>query len=344
LRVLRPHLGKDVEYFTTGSRSESEASGAAVVRVVRDSWRFAQVLKRGSYDIVHLNPSIGSKALLRDGVLLLVAKSFRKAVVVFTHGWDPDCERALSKHFSGLFRFVFGRADAFIVLSKEFKNRLRALGYEKAVFIHGAPIDDELLDYVQQPPPSRCAGDGGRTFKILFLARVEKEKGIYEALDAYRLVKDRNPFVSLTIAGDGSHFTRAVQYASDQQLADVSFVGYVEGNAKCEVFRRSDAYLFPSYSEGLPLSVLEAMACGLPVVTSAVGGLCDFFENGAMGFSTESRDPAVLANLMERLVRDPELCSKIRRLNHRYVRDNFTAQRIASRLEGIYRRVLNGAD
>jgi glycosyltransferase involved in cell wall biosynthesis len=344
MRVLRPHLGKDVEYFTTGSRSEREAVRAAMFRVVRDSWRFAQVLKRGSYDIVHLNPSICSKALLRDGLLLLIAKSFRKAVVVFTHGWDQDCEQALSKHFSGLFRFVFGRADAFIVLGNEFKNRLRRLGYEKEVFVHGAPIDDELLDYFQQTPPSTCAGGAGRKFKILFLARVEKEKGIYEALEAYRLLKDRYPFVSLTIAGDGSHSSRAVQYASDQQLVDVSFVGYVEGSAKCEVFRRSDAYLFPSYSEGLPLSVLEAMACGLPVVTSAVGGLRDFFQDGAMGFSTESRNPAVLADLLDRLVRDPELCSTISRLNHKYVRDHFTAQRVASRLEGIYSRVLNGPD
>jgi glycosyltransferase involved in cell wall biosynthesis len=239
---------------------------------------------------------------------------------------------------------VFGRADAFIVLGNEFKNRLLRLGYEKEVFIHGAPIDDELLDYVQPPPLSRCTGGGGRKFRVLFLARVEKEKGIYEALEAYRLLKDRYPFVSLTIAGDGSHFNRAVQYASDQQLFDVSFVGYVEGSAKCEVFRRSDAYLFPSYSEGLPLSVLEAMACGLPVVTSAVGGLRDFFEDGAMGFSAESRDPAVFADLLERLVRDPELCSTISRFNHKYARDHFTAQRVASRLEGIYRRVLNGAD
>jgi glycosyltransferase involved in cell wall biosynthesis len=86
------------------------------------------------------------------------------------------------------------------------------------------------------------------------------------------------------------------------------------------------------------------MACGLPVVTSAVGGLRDFFEDGAMGFSTETRDPAVLANLMEKLVRYPELCSKIGRLNQKYVRDHFTAQRVASGLAGIYSRVLNGAD
>jgi glycosyltransferase involved in cell wall biosynthesis len=238
---------------------------------------------------------------------------------------------------------VFGRADAFIVLGNEFKNRLRRLGYEKEVFIHGAPVDDELLDFVHRPP-LRCTGDGGRKFKILFLARVEKEKGIYEALEAYRLLKERYPFVSLTIAGDGSHYSRTVQYTRDQQFVDVSFTGYVEGKAKCEVFRQSDAYLFPSYSEGLPLSVLEAMACGLPVVTSAVGGLRDFFEDGAMGFSTESRDPAVLADLLDRLVRDPELCSTISRLNHKYARDHFAAPRVASRLGRIYGRVLNATD
>jgi glycosyltransferase involved in cell wall biosynthesis len=341
LRVVRPHLPNNVQYLTVGSRFNDERVDRAAFRVVRDSWRFANMLRHGSYDLVHLNPSIYPKALVRDGLLLLIAKALRKSVVVFAHGWDDACERTLSTHLFHLFRLIYGRADAFIVLGNDFKKRLRLLGYERAVFVQGAPIEDELLDDCQK---QGCASRQGNKFNILFLARVEKEKGIYEALETYRLLKEKHPFASLTVAGDGSQLSGAVQFASDRQLADVSFTGHVEGSAKYQVFRTADAYLFPSYAEGLPISVLEAMAYGLPIVTRAVGGLRDFFQDGVMGFLTESQEPRVLASLLNRLICDPGLRSNIGLFNRKYARREFTSSQVAARLEEVYRFLLAGAD
>ena len=170
-------------------------------------------------------------------------------------------------------------------------------GYEKAVFVQAAPVDDELLADVRRKPIRDCASVEHGRFNILFLARIEKAKGIYEALDAYALLKSSHPSASLTIAGDGWDLGGAKRYADSRMLADVFFLGHVEGSAKFASFRSADAYLFPSYTEGLPISVLEAMAYGLPVVTCAVGGLCDFFEDNRMGFITQSHDPQVLASL-----------------------------------------------
>jgi len=309
--------------------------------VVRESWQLLRTLSHGSYDIVHLNAPFYPKAVLREGAFLLIAKALRKAVVVLVHGWDDGCERV---YLSRLFRLVYARADAFIVLGNEFKNRLRRLGYDGTVFVHGAPIEDELLQYCQHQRLPRCTRGGSPKFNILFLARVEKEKGIYEAIETYRILKKEHPFVSLTVAGVGSQHNNAIQYASTRQLPDVSFVGLVERTAKYEVFKRADAYLFPSYSEGLPLSVLEAMACGLPIVTCAVGGLRDFFQDGGMGFMSESRDPTILASLLSRLISDPDLCSRISLFNHKYARDRFAAPQVAALLEEVYRFILEGAD
>ena len=344
MRNLRSCLPDEVQYFTVGSRSDNERLDATLLRVVRDAWRFAHTLRHGSYDVVHLNPSLLPKSLLRDGVLLVIAKALGKAVVVFVHGWDDACERVLSTRLLRLFRLVYGRADAFIVLGNEFKKRLRLLGYEGTIFVQGAPIEDELLADCQQQRVRRCVRGSFPKFTVLFLARVEKEKGIYEALDAYRLLKQEHPFVSLIVAGNGSQLNLAVRYACSRHLDDVSFIGHVEQGAKYEAFRMADAYLFPSYTEGLPISVLEAMAYGLPVVTCAVGGLRDFFQDGRMGFMTESPDPKVLASLMSRLIREPSLCSRMSLLNRNYALDHFTSKQIADRLEGVYRFVFDGAD
>ena len=146
------------------------------------------------------------------------------------------------------------------------------------------------------------------------------------------------------MAGDGRELKAARQYACTHQITDVSFIGHVECEEKRKAFQTANAYLFPSYHEGLPLSVLEAMAFGLPIVTCDVGGLPDFFENGAMGFITEDRDPEVLASLLGRLVSDPALCAKISLFNRNYARMHFTASQIATRIEQIYRVVLGVPD
>jgi glycosyltransferase involved in cell wall biosynthesis len=109
--------------------------------------------------------------------------------------------------------------------------------------------------------------------------------------------------------------------------------------AKRQAFQNADAYLFPSWTEGLPISVLEAMAQGLPLVACAVGGLPDFFQDGRMGFLTDRRDPEVLASLMSRLILNPGLCSSIARFNRTYAREHFRPTHIAARLEDIYRSV-----
>lgn len=343
LRILKPHLHEEVDYFTVGSRSEHEGAGAGLVRMAGDSWRFAVTLARGRYDIVHLNPSIGPKALIRDGILLLIAKVLRKTVVVFAHGWDRRCQRALGTYFSRPFRWVFGRADCFIVLGNCFKESLRTLGYRRSVFVEGAPLDDELLHDSEQPPRRTWNRDTAREFTILFLARVEKEKGIYEALEAHRLVNRKYPFVSLMVAGDGGELDGAVRYAATRQLASVRFAGRLGVAGKCEAFRAADLYLFPSYNEGLPLSVLEAMAFGLPVITSAAGGLSEFFQHGEMGFMTENLDPEILASFINRLITDPDLCSRMSEFNRNYASRNCRGPQIAARLEGIYRFAHEGA-
>jgi glycosyltransferase involved in cell wall biosynthesis len=336
LRVVRPHLNDDVEYLTVGARSDHESSPEVLLRLLKDCGRFTRAMTRGGHAIVHLNPSLGSKALVRDGLLLLIAKIFRKTVLVFTHGWDEKCEQLIQKHFRTLFNSVYGRADAFIVLGSQFKERLRVAGYEKTVFVEGAPVDDRLLTDVRRSPVrARAHTEFGR-FNVLFLARVEKSKGIYNALDAYALLKTQHPFVSLTVAGDGGELGDAKRYAGSQKLPDVFFLGHVEGSAKFACFRSADAYLFPSYTEGLPISVLEAMAYGIPVVTCAVGGLRDFFENGRMGFITESHDPLVFSSLLGRLSEQPALCRRIAIFNRRYAAKHFAAARIAAELQDVY--------
>ena len=336
--LLKDHFRSEIRYFPVGSRSDGEGLRVSLPRMLLDSLRFAKALRSEPVDLVHLNPSLGSKALVRDGILLLLAKLSGSTTVVFVHGIDRRGGSELFlRRFFGL---VYNQADAFIVLSTEIKDKLIAWRCKPQIFVHTAPVDEVLT---RPLPPSRSRDnelESPRPFHILFLARIERSKGIYEAVDAYRLLRREFPFLSLTVAGDGSELPAIRNLVADQKLPGVSFAGFVTGAQKLSLLHSANAYLFPSHFEGLPLSVLEAMACGLPVVASAVGGLRDFFVDGQMGFLSDDQNPETLCRLLRRLILNADLCSTIGRFNRAYASEHFGARRVALGIDAVYRRVL----
>lgn len=330
-QVLRPHFGPDVEYFTVGMRQHNSGRLRNLWRMVADYWCYSHKLIKGGFDLVHLNASLGSKSVLRDAVFLLLAKAFRKKVLVFVHGWDLSLENRIEHGFLFLFRLTYFRTDAFVVLASAFKETLQRWGYSRTVFLETTLVNDR--DFSCGEPTA------GFPLSILFLSRVEKEKGVYVVLEAFRTLKKRHPALHLIFAGDGSELPAVRAYVQNHDIRDVDFTGYVRGEEKMACFMRSAVFVFPTFGEGMPTCVLEAMACGLPVVTRPVGGLADFFEDGKMGFLTTSLSPGDFVPLLERLVVEPELRAQIGAYNLAYADEHFRASRVAQRLLAIYHSV-----
>jgi len=338
-KTLHDHLKAVVEYFTVGSRTPGHGSGADLMRVLKDYWHFYRQVKLHEPDLVHLNPSLGDKALLRDGVFLIIAKLLRRRVVVFIRGWDFNCEQAIRKRYSFLFRLVYFRADAFIVLASRFKSMLADLGYDKPIYLETTVVSNEAFSH--ERTRSVDARAGHERLNILFLSRVERAKGVYEAVEAFGIVRAKYPCITMTVAGDGSELENLKAYVKSHGIENVKFVGWVSGEAKCDAFANADVYLFPSWGEGMPNSVIEAMAYGLSVITRPVGGIADFFEDGKMGSLTESRDPDVLARLLEQLIEDPARRQAIAHYNRRFAKQHFAASVVAARLTDIYRKSID---
>jgi len=289
---------------------------------------------------VHLNPSLSTTSLLRDGLFLLLAVISGKKTLVFFRGWHRDIEQSInnSRILRGVFRNVFTKADALIVLSQEFCLTLRRWGLKNPVYIETTAVDDNLLYKAGDSSKSELSSP----VKLLFLARMEQEKGVETVLESYSILLESGCTVTLTIAGDGPMLNTARDYVEEHDLHGVRFAGHVTGLKKAEVFHNSDIYLFPSFhGEGMPNSVLEAMACGLPVVTRKVGGLSDFFMNGKMGYMTDSTDPKVFAELTAKLINEPKRISSISRFNARFAKVHFLSYRVAERLEKIHEDILN---
>jgi glycosyltransferase involved in cell wall biosynthesis len=342
-RCVRPHLPADVEYFVIGARARDAGSLRNWLRMFRDYGDFIAKLRAKKYDVVHLNPSFVPKAIVRDALFLLIAKAFRTKVIVFWRGWNESFARVVGKYLRRLFRLIYSKADAFIVLSSDFEARLAEMGIRKPIFRETTVVADEVIARIDVRSVMAKRKERGGDFHILFLSRIEESKGIYIALDTLRLLRERNLPVMMTVAGDGGEAARAQRYAERNRIEAVEFPGYLNGDAKHMAFSRADMYFFPTcHGEGMPNSLLEAMAYGLPVVARSVGGIRDLLVDGKMGFLTESLSCAVFADLIEALIKDSAMRDKMGGDNHRFVVERCMASSVAKRLQSVYSTVLSG--
>ncbi|MFT5726126.1 MAG: glycosyltransferase involved in cell wall biosynthesis [Desulforhopalus sp.] len=295
----------------------------------------------GDLNMVHINPSLGNKSFWRDGIFAFQAKKNKHPLLVFFHGWDHDFAQTIEKRYLRFFKNTYAKADGFIVLASEFKEKLRQWGVKAPIFVETTTVDEQLLQsFSLAKKHSELLSHVN--INILFLSRLDKEKGILETINAIKILIDRDYKIKLTIAGDGIVRKEAEDLTTKLGLSDqVTFIGHVSGQNKIDTFRHNIIYCFPtSYGEGLPISVLEAMAFGMPVVTTTVGGLKDVFHDGKMGYFTESIAPNHIAEQLEKLIMNSKLSKQISEYNYHYAQENFMASKVAARIADIYQHII----
>lgn len=337
--ALTPHFHHSVTYFTYGSRGKKEGKAEQGLRLLMDYWRFFKDLGQGGYQVVHLNPSMSRKPFFRDMIFMCLAKWRCKPTVVFWHGWDWKFLSQVESKYMGFFRQSFGKADAMIVLSSEMEKALQRIAPALKVYRKTTCPDTSLAEGLDAEKIANRYR-GGRPLRLLFLARLEREKGIFECLYAFEALKKTYPGLSLCIAGDGAASASVRQYIGEKQLSDVEMLGFISGLKKKAALLESDIYLFPSYyPEGLPVSLLEAMSCGLPVLTTDVGGIKDEFVEGRMGFFVPPRDEKALISKLRYLLHRPTAMKEIALFNYRYANNKYAAAKVAQDIETVYQEV-----
>lgn len=307
-----------------------------------DQFRFRMAMKEFKPKLIHLNPSLGLKSFFRDGLFALQAKQMGYPVLVFWHGWDKRFELQVERKLRSFFSATFGKADCFVVLASDFKRKLRKWGVSVPIFLETTSVADGLLDgFVVEEKWSQPKQI--KSFKILFLARLERAKGVFETIHSFKLLIDKQLPISLTIAGDGKIRSELEEYARNLDLRhpQINFTGDIRGEAKKKVLSEHHIYCLPSYGEGLPCTVLEAMAFGMPIVTRSVGGLADVFEDGIMGAFVLGKGAAEIATCIEKIITDRERMAVMGRYNASYAREHFMASVVARRLAKIYESILS---
>lgn len=326
---LKEFWTANVKYNTVGRRSEKGCSGK--YWLPWDIVKFVFKLFTFCPDVVLVNPSLGNAALKRDFLFMNIARCLGFKVAVFIHGFNLDYAQKVDKPWICK---NLNRASLIFVLAKLFKETLGSWGIETPIVLATTKVNDNLIRNF------KISQRIGNVKNILFLARVEEEKGIYIVLKIYEILKKEFPFLTLSIVGGGSKLDDVREYTVNNRLADVRIAGPLSGNDLIREFEMADLYLFPSYGEGMPTSVLEAMAFGLPVFTRYVGGLSDFFLNEKMGFITDSLEPQVYVAAIKTYILNPNRVTYTASFNHFYACEHFMASKVAQSIENQLRSIL----
>lgn len=311
-----------VEYIVT------HGDGARLERVaiaVKGLRRFGERLARERRVAVHLHTAARGN-FWRDLPYMLAAIAAGRPLLLQIHGagferFYDGCD-SLAR---SLIRSILNRAAAVIVATDSRRSWVRSICRNaNAVTV---PNPAAGIDVARAPE---------RRNMILFLGKLQQSKGIFDLLQAVAEVRSAVPDVKLVCAGDGERIAVARQ-AERLGIADaVKFTGWVGPSGKRALLENAALFALPSYDEALPMSLLEAMGAGVPVIASPVGGIQEVVVDGVTGFLVAPGDTRTLERVLARLLTDRLLAERIGAAGRQSVRLRYSPERAVPRIEALY--------
>ena len=271
----------------------------------------------------------------RKTIVTWLARAFGCPVLIHMHGSQfEQFHDGCGPRRRAIIRRVLQAVEAVVVLSEHGRNVVErvAPGVKAEVihnFVNAARIRAECASVGVARAPNR----------ILFLGQVGRRKGVHDLLTALTGVIKSVPDARLTAAGSGE-IDGLRRLAADLGVeSHVEFPGWVDGRDKIRLLAEATVYALPSYNEGMPVSVLEAMAAGLPVISTPVAGIPEIVRDGSEGLLVPPGAPDKLAAAIILLLRDPEVAKMMGEHAMCRIDSRFVASTELLRLERLYQRL-----
>lgn len=288
-------------------------------------------LRNESYDLVHVVSSAGH-GIVRDWLFVKLIKRYRAAAVVHYHcGTIPHHLQT-----AGVLRWfltrVFRLSDQIVVLDEATRLAVVQAGCETVVKIGNPynPMIDTLVSDASKRLPAT----------LLFVGHVVPEKGIRELLQAVREL----PQVRLQCFGpeDRQFHTELIRYVTEHDLQDrVTFYGL---RPSIDIFTemcRATLFVLPTYTEGFPFVIVEAMACGCPILSSPVGAIEEMLtsEGEVQGLLVAPRDPEGLRSAIEQCLAHPEVATACALRAQQKARENYSLEAVMGQLVTMWNSI-----
>ena len=291
---------------------------------------FIGLLLRGRMQLLHAQTS-SRASFWRKSIFILPALVARRPVIVHVHGseFQEFYRKECGPIRQWCVRWMLNRVARVVVLSSQWG----AFVHEIAPRANVVRIFNPISTQANVAAPQAQKDPKG----LLFLGRFGRRKGIFDLLRAMTIVRRSVPDVKLRCGGDGD-IEGVKARAAELGVTDcVEVLGWVSGVHKQRELSRASVYVLPSYAEGLPMGILEAMAAGLPTVATTVGGIPDAIDDGRDGFLVRAGDSDALADRIIRLLQDSTLRAQMASAAREKAISRFSADRVIAEVEELYR-------
>lgn len=340
-QLFSSNLAQEFEllHFQVGSEGNNETILTKLWRLLTGPIFLLLFLLRHRPEIVQLNTSLEPKSYWRDLAFLCVSKMLNRRVVYQVHGGAlPEEFFANSTLLTALLRRVLAWPDVVVLLAEvELAAYRRFVPAQRLVVI---PNAIETGNLVRRTLVEVNSGQ----LHLAYVGRLAKNKGVFEAIEAFAKLITQGHDLRLTVAGAGPDELHLKELVRKLNLEGrVHFSGPVFEEDKDALWCSVDIFVFPTYHrEGLPYALLESMAAGAVPVTTRVGAIPDVLQDGVHGLLVMSKDVDMLAQALARLVGDRTLLLRLAQAGRARVLEQYTVARLAHDFKQLYTNLLGG--
>lgn len=341
-------------HFELGKKDKEKGGWHRIGALLGRYWDWKKMLAEHPDAVIHYNFPLSKPSILRDPWFIRYAIRHHRKMVVHVHGGLFLTAPKIPFYLERIMRWVFGQELPFIVLSDmEREILVERFGARE---VYSLPNCVDLKDaeaYARESEEASLSEDNLRDtnmasthhqalrqpLRIGYLGRIEPNKGMTELLIAcQRLKKEGLPF-QLVIAGkeqtEGEYLPQFDQWLGDS----FEYVGLVSGQTKCDFLRSLDAFVLPTYFEGLPMSLLESMSYGKAPIVTPVGSIPQVVRDGENGIFVKDHDVDSIVEAIKRLSDDRALLRKLGEKARKTIFSQFSPKKYIEKLNDIYLRL-----
>lgn len=318
----------DIDYFAR-SPQVNKISILNFVNLILIFFRFNSITKK-DYDTIHINTALENTALIRDLILCRIAKKNKKKIILHIHG-GKYFSFPPTKRKKDIIQSMLNCADKIIVLSKKEKSEIQDKYKIENV--------DILENSIEIPKIENALKKSFHTLNFIYLGRIAPNKGLEDILDALLILKEEKIKFTYKLYGNGP-ILNGYKDLCESILGDsFTYGGVVFNENKWKVYLESNIFLLPSLFEGLPMSLLEAMATGNICITTKVGSIPEVINDKTNGYFVEKQSPRDIADISKSILQNKKNAEEISKNAYDTVSNFFNLDKYIEKLNKIYNSI-----
>ena len=330
--VLKMYLKTDLPHKYHFDFVTTHVDGAKIrkfIAMIYGIFKFVFVLSTQSIAIVHIHCG-DIPSPYRKLFFLKISQWFKRPTILHLHGalFLKQYQKA-SVFWKKQLKYLFEQSDAVICLSQAWSDAIYSLfpGSNRLVISNGILLPESKKN---------CEKNAKKTINIIFLGLIGPRKGLFDLLLAFeRLVKEKFN-IHLSIGGNGQVERLRKHLFSPLLKHTVCYHGWIDETKKDKILTDGDIFVLPSYGEGMPISILEAMSYGLPVVSTCVGAIPEQVEDGVTGYLINPGDIDDLYNKLKKLIINRNLRIEMGQNGRRKIETTFDINKNCQSLCQLY--------